>query len=197
MDATDLKLLYLLKNDARMSFTNLGKELSLSVPAVTYRMNKLLDGGVIRNFTINIDDEKLTPNYTSFLIEARVGNHHIALTDALRETMYIDSIIKIASHQNFLAITRNITSENLNTLIAILESHHIDNYEVKPIISKNYVDYDTDLVAENVSSIYCPLCQKNFDGKGIITSIGAQIMGFCCESCKNEFLESYTKISEN
>lgn len=196
MDATDLKLLYLLKSNARMSFTDIGKELSLSVPAVTYRLNKLVKGGVIKNFTINIDDEKLTPNYTSFLIQARVGKDRTFLTTELRGTMYIDSIIKIASHQNFLAITRNITSENLNSLIAILENHNIDNYEVKPIISKDYGESDIDLVAENISSIYCPLCQKNFDGKGIITTIGTQIMGFCCESCKIEFLESYSKISD-
>ncbi|OLS19020.1 MAG: HTH-type transcriptional regulator LysM [Candidatus Heimdallarchaeota archaeon LC_2] len=196
MDATDLKLLYLLKSNARMSFTDIGKELSLSVPAVTYRLNKLVKGAVIKNFTINIDDEKLTPNYTSFLIQARVGKDSTLLTAELRGTMYIDSIIKIASHQNFLAITRNITSENLKNLIAILETHNIDNYEVKPIISKDYDESETDLVAENISSIYCPLCQKNLDGKGIITTIGTQIMGFCCESCKIEFLESYSKISD-
>ncbi|MCE7733518.1 MAG: AsnC family transcriptional regulator [Candidatus Heimdallarchaeota archaeon] len=197
MDSTDLKLLYLLKQDARMSLTKMGKELSLSVPAVTYRMNKLLDEKVIRNFTVNIDDEKLTPNYTSFLIEVRVGKNHDDFVEALRNTMYLDSIIKIASHMNFLAITRNITSENLNKLIAILEAHNINNYEVKPIIFKDHGASEVDLVAENVSSIYCPLCQKNLEGKGIITTIGSQMMGFCCESCKNEFLESYSKIAEN
>ena len=197
MDSKDLKLLYLLKHDARMSLTKMGKELSLSVPAVTYRMNKLLDEKVIRNFTVNIDDEKLTPNYTSFLIEARIGKDNDVFVEAFRNTMYLDSIIKIASHMNFLAITRNITSENLNKLIAILEAHEIDDYEVKPIISKDHGESEVDLVAENVSSIYCPLCQKNLEGKGIITTIGSQMMGFCCETCKTEFLDSYSKIAEN
>ncbi|OLS21648.1 MAG: putative HTH-type transcriptional regulator [Candidatus Heimdallarchaeota archaeon LC_2] len=195
MDGTDLKLLYILKNDARMSLTKIGGELSLSVPAVTYRLNRLVGEGVIRNFTINIDDEKLAPNYTSFLIESRVGKDCDTFIDELRKTMYIDSIIKIASHQNLVVITKNITSANLNNLISILDIYNIDNYEIKPIISKDYGDCDTDLVAENVSSIYCPLCQESLDGRGIITSIGSQIMGFCCESCKNEFLETYSKIS--
>ncbi len=197
MDAKDLKLLYLLKNDARMSLTKIGKELSLSVPAVTYRMNKLVDERVIRNFTVNIDDNKLTPNYTSFLIAARVSENHDVFMEAVRNTMYLDSIIKIASHMNFLAITKNITSENLNKIIALLDAHNIDNYEVTPIISKDHGESEVDLVAENVSSIYCPLCQKNLEGKGIITTIGSQMMGFCCESCKNEFFESYSKIAES
>ncbi|MCH8906933.1 MAG: AsnC family transcriptional regulator, partial [Candidatus Heimdallarchaeota archaeon] len=51
-DEIDLKLLYLLKLDARMSLTKMGKELSLSVPAITYRLNRLVNKKVITNFTI-------------------------------------------------------------------------------------------------------------------------------------------------
>jgi DNA-binding Lrp family transcriptional regulator len=177
--------------------TKIGKELSLSIPAVTYRLNKLVNDRIIRNFTINIDDGKLTPSYSAFLIEAKVGKNYDELVISLRETMYIDSMLKIASHLNFVGITRNISSDNLKKLIAIFEKHNVETYEVKPIVLKDYVESDIDLVAENVSSVYCPLCQKNIDGEGIITTIGSQIMGFCCETCKNEFMESYAKISEN
>ncbi len=61
MDLTenDRKILELLSKDSRASYTDLSKELGISDVAVKKRIDKLLSEGVIKNFTINIDYEKL------------------------------------------------------------------------------------------------------------------------------------------
>ncbi len=51
MDAIDAKLLSLLQHDARMTISELSKQLSLSRPSVTERLHRLQEKGVIEGFT--------------------------------------------------------------------------------------------------------------------------------------------------
>ena len=55
LDATDWMLLDLLQNNARMSFAALGRKLKLSAPAVTERMLRLEERGVVRAYRAEID----------------------------------------------------------------------------------------------------------------------------------------------
>jgi len=57
MDALDTKILALLKEDARMPYTEMGKALGLSEGAVRQRVRNLLGSGVIKRFTVEIADD--------------------------------------------------------------------------------------------------------------------------------------------
>jgi Lrp/AsnC family leucine-responsive transcriptional regulator len=54
-DATDWQLLALLQADARLSFSELGRRVNLSTPAVAERVRKLEDAGIIRGYHAEID----------------------------------------------------------------------------------------------------------------------------------------------
>ena len=55
MDATDKKILSILKENSRESASEIAKRVSLSVPAVTERIRKLEQGGVIEKYTLRIN----------------------------------------------------------------------------------------------------------------------------------------------
>ncbi|USX49039.1 Lrp/AsnC family transcriptional regulator [Lentzea sp. HUAS12] len=59
LDAVDWKILSLLQEDGRMSFTALGREVSLSAPAVTERVRRLEALGVITGFTAVVSPGRL------------------------------------------------------------------------------------------------------------------------------------------
>jgi Lrp/AsnC family leucine-responsive transcriptional regulator len=59
LDAVDWKILTLLQQDGRMSFTALGREVSLSAPAVTERVRRLETLGVITGFTAVVSPSRL------------------------------------------------------------------------------------------------------------------------------------------
>jgi len=59
LDATDWNLLNLLRQEARLSFAELGRKLRLSAPAVAERMKRLEERGVIRAYRAEIDLSKL------------------------------------------------------------------------------------------------------------------------------------------
>ncbi len=68
LNETDLKLIELLKKDSRASYTELGKKINLSDVAVRKRIDKLVSMGVIKNFSIAIDNSKLGKKIDALLL---------------------------------------------------------------------------------------------------------------------------------
>ena len=68
LNETDFKIIALLKEDSRVSYTDLGKKLELSDVAVKKRIDKLVSQGVIKNFSINIDNEKIGKKINALLL---------------------------------------------------------------------------------------------------------------------------------
>ena len=55
LDDKDRKILNILKEDARCSFVDISKDVTLSEPAVRRRIKRLLNNGIIRRFTIETE----------------------------------------------------------------------------------------------------------------------------------------------
>src|SRR6056297_621417 len=55
VDEVDKKILYLLSENARMSYVDIGKEVNLSRVAVKSRINNLENSGIIEKYTINMN----------------------------------------------------------------------------------------------------------------------------------------------
>ena len=59
LDNTDIQILKILRDDSRVSVLELAKRVYLSRGAVNRRIMALVDAGVIKKFTIEIDRERL------------------------------------------------------------------------------------------------------------------------------------------
>ncbi len=55
LDDTGWKLLQELQNNARLSYTELGQRVNLSIPAVTERVRKLEEAGIITGYHAKVD----------------------------------------------------------------------------------------------------------------------------------------------
>lgn len=66
LDDIDTKIVALLNEDGRMSFTDLSKEVKLSRVAVQARVNQLLEAGVIERFSAVINPEKIGIKVSAF-----------------------------------------------------------------------------------------------------------------------------------
>ncbi|MGW7435577.1 Lrp/AsnC family transcriptional regulator [Streptomyces sp. NPDC054849] len=58
-DATDWRILEVLQRDGRASFTELARSVSMSASAVTERVRRLEEVGIITGYTAVVDPEKL------------------------------------------------------------------------------------------------------------------------------------------
>jgi DNA-binding Lrp family transcriptional regulator len=59
LDSNDRKILWELDRDCRQSYAEIGKKLGLSKQVVKYRVERLLEGGVLKGFTAIVDFAKL------------------------------------------------------------------------------------------------------------------------------------------
>ncbi|WP_037321229.1 Lrp/AsnC family transcriptional regulator [Amycolatopsis orientalis] len=59
LDDLDWQLLELLQSDGRLSFSELGRRVSLSAPAVTERVRRLEEKGIITGYSASVDLTKL------------------------------------------------------------------------------------------------------------------------------------------
>lgn len=67
LDSTDWKLLEALQQDGRISYRELGQKIGLSTPAVSERVRKLEDSGVITGYGAKLDLAKLDRGITAFV----------------------------------------------------------------------------------------------------------------------------------
>lgn len=73
MDSMDYKILECLKVNSRIKASAISKEIHLSVSAVIERIHKMEKNGIIKNYTIVLDESKMG-NDTSALMEVSLDH---------------------------------------------------------------------------------------------------------------------------
>ncbi|SET89267.1 Lrp/AsnC family transcriptional regulator, leucine-responsive regulatory protein [[Clostridium] aminophilum] len=67
MDKTDIKIINILQNDCKTPTREIGRLVGLTAPAVSERINRLRDAGVIEGFHAQIDETKLGTGINAFI----------------------------------------------------------------------------------------------------------------------------------
>ncbi|WP_169089946.1 Lrp/AsnC family transcriptional regulator [Paenibacillus sp. PL91] len=68
MDHVDKQILFYLQNQARISMTELGKCVGLSQPAVTERVKRMEEKGIIEEYRTVVSPEKIGKQATGFIL---------------------------------------------------------------------------------------------------------------------------------
>ncbi|WP_339265553.1 Lrp/AsnC family transcriptional regulator [Paenibacillus sp. FSL K6-1330] len=68
MDQIDLQILELLKNNARISFSELGRKVNMTQPAVSERVKRLEEKGVITGYRAVLSPDKMGKGVTAFIL---------------------------------------------------------------------------------------------------------------------------------
>ena len=77
MDSIDLKILHHLKENARAKASAIGDSIKLSVSAVTERIKRMEQTGIIRQYTVILDQKKIG-NGVSAIMEVGLEHPHYA-----------------------------------------------------------------------------------------------------------------------
>ena len=85
VDATDWRILEVLQEDGRTSFTELGRRVGMSTPAVTERVRQLEAAGVIRGYRAELDLAKIGRPILAIVRMSVVGDVLAKVTDCVRK----------------------------------------------------------------------------------------------------------------
>lgn len=100
MDQVDHKILLCLQNQARISMTELGKEVGLSQPAVTERVRRMEDKGIITGYRATVSHEKVgKPIMAHVLVHTNQCNSFVEFCQSAPEVIECH---RISGEQNYL-----------------------------------------------------------------------------------------------
>jgi len=68
LDSKDLKIVSILKNNAREPIKTISKKTGIRPSTVHQRIQKLIKGGVIEKFTIKLNNKAIDENFIAFLL---------------------------------------------------------------------------------------------------------------------------------
>ena len=102
MDAVNHKILEALQRDARIPFTRLGKELGMSSPAISERVKKMEDLGVIQGYRAVVDTRRLGYQLRAMItLRAFVGKLR-PLLDKVPQLREVRNCYRITGTENII-----------------------------------------------------------------------------------------------
>lgn len=133
IDETDYKILEILQKDARIPFTVVGRELGISDATVHVRVKRMLKEGIIKRYTIAVNEEVLGRNVFGFvLLNVTPGN----LEDVVKyllENEHISAIYEIHGPNDLIL---KIWAENLDEMRdKMLEIREVPNVTTSELIT--------------------------------------------------------------
>lgn len=123
MEDLDRRIIGLLSQDGRMSFTDLGKVTGLSTSAVHQRVRKLEERGVIRGYRAVVDHDALGLPLLAFIsvtpLDPAAPDD---VPDRLRDIADIEACHSVAGEESYILKARVATPGGLEDLLARVRS---------------------------------------------------------------------------
>lgn len=117
LDDIDWKLIQLLEQDARLTFRELGQQVNLSAPAVTKRIDRMTEAGIIRGYRAEIDLAKIGLPITAFsqISVARGKSREIA--NQLQSLPEVTDCYRIAGDYSYIVKFHVASMQHLESFI--------------------------------------------------------------------------------
>jgi len=137
MDSVDHRIVALLRENARRSFQDIGKHVSLSAPAVKRRLDRLEREGVIRGYSANVDPAALGWHAHAFVelfCEGRMSGAEVR--DAVASHPEVEGAYTIAGQPSAILHLRAADTQHLEeTLERIRETPGVSRTQTQVVLS--------------------------------------------------------------
>ncbi|MFE6076588.1 Lrp/AsnC family transcriptional regulator [Paenibacillus sp. NPDC057886] len=127
MDHVDKQILFYLQKQARISMTELGKSVGLSQPAVTERVKRMEEKGIIEEYHTVISPEKIGKLATAYMLFQT--RDCLAFLDYVHASPHIAECHRISGEHSYLL---KVVTESTRTLEEF--SNQCDKYGTYTIL---------------------------------------------------------------
>ncbi len=192
LDKLDVKILAHLQSNSRESFQEIAKHCLTSVPTVKSRVDRMLELGIIRKFTIDIDNSKLGITEAILLVNAKPGAIG-RITEELRGLEEVKELY-VTSDSDTAIVSR--VAGDMQRILAIQDKINLTDVNNIRILSvKNAFRKDSTIpLASSSITLTCSYCDKKVAGDAVRKKFDDKDYFFCCNTCLGEFEKKYTKL---
>ena len=190
LDETDMEILSMLATDSRRPFSDIGEEIGLSGPAVSDRVTRLQEAGIINTFTIDVNRGALRAG-VPVLIDLALPA--ASLTPAREQLQAADAVehifVTAASELRFYA---RVEAENVREWVTgLFDDIAIEGYTVTLVDDVEW----TPTIDGVEFALTCAECGNTVDNEGETTRIDGEVYHFCCSSCLSRFEDRYQRFN--
>lgn len=123
LDEVSWKILRELQIDARISFAELGRRVGLSSPAVTERVRRLEEAGIITGYHAALDLSKVGHPITAVVLVGNPGDRSEAMLALVTEMPEILECHRITGNESFVMKIAVSSVEHLEHIIRQIEPY--------------------------------------------------------------------------
>ncbi|QIO22697.1 AsnC family transcriptional regulator [Haloarcula sp. JP-L23] len=191
LDDTDRDIVRLLLEDARRPFSDIAESVGLSAPAVSDRVDRLQEMGIVRGFTLDLDRSLLRAGVPVLVeIDAEPGRA-AAVRDGLAGADAVEHVFRTADSR--VTVTATVPRAEVSDLLdAHVDLNDVDSYEVRLVADSEW----TPGLGTAEFAPECAECGNTVDEEGESTVLDGDSYYFCCGSCESRFVEQYESLKE-
>lgn len=193
LDETDLDILQLLLADARRPYSDIAEVVGLSAPAVSDRVARLEEIGVINRFTLDLDRSQLhegTPVLVA--LDIATGIEDVAsIRETLLNTDAVEHVFTTAGG-DLVVYARVPDTDVAEWVTDILDDASTVDIDVTLLAG---AEWSPDLDG-TAFALTCAECGNTVDSEGTATRLDGELYQFCCNSCEARFIDQYERLQE-
>ncbi|MFB6125014.1 MAG: AsnC family transcriptional regulator [Halanaeroarchaeum sp.] len=191
LDETDIEILRLLVEDGRRPYREIADEVGLSAPAVSDRVQRLVDQGVVRRFTVALDREQLREG-TPVLVTLRVDPAALdEVSRTLRDAEAVEHVF--VTVDSTVVVQANAPADVRQWLLSLVDPEQVRDIDVDLLSSSEW----TPAVGATEFALTCDECGNTVTSEGVTARIGGDVKQFCCASCEARYREAYEELASD
>lgn len=186
LDDTDIEILQLLTEDARRPYSEIADHVDLTPPAVSDRIARLEEQGIIRGFTVNIDRAKLQRDVA---VLAELDARPTAVDDVYEAAGELAGVEhRFEGMDGRVIVHATLPDANVRSWLASgIDVDLLSGYDVTLLAQADRLPG----VSATDFSLDCIVCDKQITDEGVTATVGGEIKTFCCPSCEDRYVTEY------
>ncbi len=188
LDNVDITIINELMNDGCLSLRDLSKKTGISAPAVSSRIKRLRDAGVILGTTLIIDKNKVSGLITSFFL-IKCDPSKLESTAGMLSTL--DEVTQLFTLTGSYSLMAKVELDDMNSLGSFVEKlGKIEGViEFNTLIINKY--FKEQQKPFNKINLKCEYCGNIITGKPYRIEYRGITRFLCCPTCLGEFKKKY------
>lgn len=195
LDETDVLLLNVLQKDSRRSLKELADLADVSVPTARARLDRLVNSGVIRQFTVALDPQKLVGGMTAFIhLKVRLSD-----MEAVK--------VALSVMDEVMALYLTTGDCDLVARVCVPDARVLEEFILKKLSKVQGIESArSSIVVETTKEeygaytkpglgirVFCATCRKEIQDRPIKRVLQNIEYYFCCEICLSAYEEFLRK----
>ncbi|MGC8661485.1 MAG: winged helix-turn-helix transcriptional regulator [Nitrososphaeria archaeon] len=190
LDSIDLTIVNELMKDGCLSLRDISKVTGLSAPALSSRIKRMKDAGIIKGTTVIIDRSKVSYGISVLLLIKCDPSKNGFIVQKLSSFEEITDVYKVSGSYSIMVKAEVENMDSLNMLDE--KTSGIDGVtEINTLIVNEYTKEQQKPFKRLKVNLKCEYCGNPISGRPYEIEYMGITRFFCCPTCLREFKEKY------